>query len=80
MNIPDDEYHIAMKNLEKQEMKERAMNYPMDGSMNYRNYMQQRTSELYYYGQAQPITILDPFAWARFIKAWKEGKFKRQDK
>jgi hypothetical protein len=49
----------------------------MDGSMNYQNYIDQQTSKLYYAGQTQPISLLNPFAWAQFIKAWKEGKFKR---
>jgi len=76
LDIPDDDIEIARKNLAKAEMKERAMNYKMDGSMNYQNYIDQQTSKLYYAGQSQPISILNPFAWAQFIKAWKEGKFK----
>jgi len=78
LDIPDDDLEIARKNLAKAEMKERMMNFEMDGSMNYKNYMQNETSKLYYYGQSTPITIFNPFAWAQFIKAWKEGKFKRK--
>jgi hypothetical protein len=80
LDIPDDDIEIARKNLAKAEMKERAMHMKMDGSMNYKNYMDQQTSKLYYFGQTQPITVLNPFAWAAFIKAWKEGKFKKQKK
>jgi len=80
LDIPDDDIAIAMKNLARAEMKERVMNYQMDGSMNYKNYMQNETSKLYYAGQSTPITIFNPFAWAHFIKAWKEGKFKRKKK
>jgi len=76
LDIPDDDIEIARKNLAKAEMKERADNYKMDGSMNYQNYIDRETSKLYYTGQSQPISILNPFAWAQFIKAWKEGKFK----
>ncbi|MCF8366614.1 MAG: carboxypeptidase-like regulatory domain-containing protein [Bacteroidales bacterium] len=76
LEIPDDDIAIAHKNLAKAEMKERAMNYKMDGSMNYKNYIDKETSKLYYAGQTQPISLLNPFAWAQFIKAWKEGKFK----
>jgi hypothetical protein len=78
LDIPDDDIEIARKNLARAEMKDRIMNYQMDGSMNYKNYMQNETSKLYYAGQSTPITIFNPFAWAQFIKAWKEGKFKRQ--
>lgn len=54
-----------------------AEQYPMDGSMNFDWSMQQQQNRLYYIGQTQPITVLNPFAWAQFIKAWQEGKFKR---
>ena len=80
MDIPQDDLERARINLARAELKERAMSSPMDGSMNYKNYMQWETYKHYYIGQTQPITILDPFAWAQFFKAWKEGKFKRQKK
>jgi hypothetical protein len=78
MDIPDDDLERARINLERAEMKERAMSMQMDGSQNYKNYMQWQNYRNYYIGQTQPISILDPFAWAQFFKAWKEGKFKRQ--
>lgn len=77
--IPDDDLTIAQKNLDRMEMRERARAMPMDGSMNYRNYMDNQVSKLYYRGQAQPIPLFNPFAWAEFIKAWKRGDFKRKD-
>jgi len=80
LEIPDDDIMIAKKNLALAEMRERAEHYPMDGSMNYKNYMSQQTYKLYYAGQSPPITIFNPFAWAEFIKAWREGKFKRKKK
>jgi len=79
-DVPDDDYERAKKNLDIAQLKEIEANYPMDGSMNFRNSMQLYQNRLYYNGQSQPITILNPFAWAEFIKAWKEGKFKRKDK
>lgn len=77
-DVPDDDYERARKNLDPDRMREIAENYPMDGSMNYKYSMQQHQDKLYFIGQTQPITILNPFAWAQFIKAWKEGKFKRK--
>jgi hypothetical protein len=77
LDIPDDDLEIARKNLQFAEMRERGEHFKMDGSMNYRNYIDQQISRNYYYGQTQPLTIFNPFAWAQFIQAWKEGKFKR---
>jgi len=78
LEIPDDDLEIARKNLDRQELQVRAEAMPMPGSMNYRTYMDRETSKLYYAGQTTPISILNPFAWAEFIKAWREGKFKRK--
>jgi hypothetical protein len=77
--IPDDDLEIARKNLLAADIRVMAENYPMDASMNYHNYMDIQTSKLYYFGQVQPYNIFNPFAWAKFIKAWKDGKFKSQE-
>jgi hypothetical protein len=79
-DVPDDDYERAKKNLDNEQLREISEKYPMDGSMNFRNSMQLYQEKLYYNGQTQPITILNPFAWAEFIKAWKEGKFKQKKK
>ena len=79
LNIPDDDLEIARKNLNGDKIRMYADMMPMDGTMNYNNYIQNQTSKLYYFGQQQPFSIFNPFAWAQFIKAWKEGKFKRKD-
>ena len=80
LDIPDDDLEIARKNLDRYELYVRAEAMPMDGSMNYRNYIDQTVSKLYYAGQTQPISLLNPFAWAQFFQAWKDGKFKRKDR
>jgi hypothetical protein len=48
----------------------------MGASMNFRNSMDRKVSQLYYAGQMQPNNLLNVFSWIQFIKAWKEGKFK----
>lgn len=78
VQIPNDDEQRAEKNLELAEMKERMMNMPMDGSINYKNFIDQQVYKNYYIGQSMPINLLNPFAWAQFIKAWKEGKFKKK--
>jgi hypothetical protein len=79
IEIPDDDLEIARKNLERYDLYVRSQQIPMDGAMNYRNYIDQTVSKLYYAGQTQPISLLNPFAWAQFFQAWKDGKFKRKD-
>ncbi|HNY03217.1 MAG TPA: hypothetical protein PKG48_11545 [Bacteroidales bacterium] len=77
--IPDDNLAIARKNLQAADIRMRAEEYPNDAAMNYRSYIDNQASRLYYVGQQQPFNIFNPFAWAQFIKAWKEGKFKSQE-
>jgi hypothetical protein len=76
--VPDDDLERARKNLDPNQIMVSARNYPMDANMNYNNYIENQTSKLYYFGQQQPFNILNPFAWAKFIKAWKDGDFKRK--
>jgi hypothetical protein len=76
--LPEDDYDRARKNLDPEEIRMAVENYPMDGRMNYNNYIENQTSKLYYFGQQQPFNIFNPFAWAQFIKAWKDGKFKNK--
>ena len=78
IKIPDDELEIARKNLAAANIQMMADQHPMDARANYNNYIENQTSKLYYFGQQQPFTIFNPFAWAQFIKAWKEGKFKKK--
>jgi hypothetical protein len=76
--VPDDDLERARKNLDPEQIMIRVKEYPMDGRMNYNNYIENQTSKLYYFGQQQPFNIFNPFAWAKFIKAWKDGDFKRK--
>ena len=76
--IPEDDLDRARKNLDPDEIRMAVANYPMDGRMNYNNYIENQTSKLYYFGQQQPFNIFNPFAWAQFIKAWQEGRFKNK--
>ncbi len=80
LDVPDDDYERAIKNLAREELKHRAEYLSMDGSMNYRNYIDNKVNELYWTGQYRPNNLLNPIAWAKFIQAWKNGDFKRKDK
>ena len=77
-DVPADQYEIARQNTDasKRRILERAL--PRDGgeasNMNLRN----DAARKYYYGQAPPQNIFNPFAWSEFIKAWKRGDYKRK--
>lgn len=76
MSVPDDDLERARKNLNREEMKEQYESMAMDGSMNYKAHMQQYQSRLYWAGQYPANNLLNPFAWAQFVKMWREGKLK----
>ncbi|RUA25386.1 MAG: carboxypeptidase-like regulatory domain-containing protein [Bacteroidetes bacterium] len=76
--VPENDYDRAMKNLALEEMKERGRSLDYDGAMNYRYDMSEVVRKSYYNGQYMPVQILNPFAWAKFIEAWKDGKFKKK--
>lgn len=78
LNIPDDDVERARKNLSQEELAKRAEELPVSGSLAFKYQMQQRNDQLYYAGQAPPIQILNPFAWAKFIESWRNGDFKRK--
>ena len=76
MKVPDDDLARAQKNLNQQEMKEQYESMPMSSGMNFKASQQQYQSKLYYAGQYPPNNLLNPFAWAQFVKLWREGKLK----
>ena len=79
-DIPDDELERARKNLEAEELKEQMRLKQADARQSYQALMQQRASVMYYQGQAPPMNIMSPLAWAQFFEAWKRGDFKRKKK
>ena len=84
-------YDIAMENLNPDKMKALSAAMSMDGSESQHYYMNLMAVQAGYKGgqtnYAQfpgmktpiPLSLLDPQAWYKFIKALKEGKFKRQE-
>ncbi len=74
LDLPDDQGDLD--NMDPETLKEVAMAMSMDGSENGKYVLRQDAGRYYYSGQIPPINILNPFAWAQFIKAWKDGKLK----
>ena len=40
--------------------------------------MAEQARQAVYYGQQQPMNILNPIAWGQFFEAWKRGDFRRK--
>jgi len=76
--IPDNGEERARKNLSKTALMAAAGGVPMEGSTTYKYELQNRYTQLYI-GEGFPqYKILDPIAWSKFIKAWKDGDFKKK--
>ena len=78
LNLPEDDMTRAGKNMARADMREKMLGMAMDASMNYKYTQQQYQSKLYYAGQLPPNNLLNPVAWAKFIKAWQNGDFKEK--
>lgn len=91
LQVDDDMYDRARKNLEGQLLAEISQKMTMDGSENQKLFMQKMIAQTYYAGGQQnfqqlggpgsipiPSTLLNPFAWAEFVKAVKRGDFKKK--
>jgi hypothetical protein len=78
LNVPDDDYEIARKNVILSDLRDRARHSRMDAGMNYRHFIQQRTDRLYWAGQQQPNNLLNPFAWSQFLRIWNAQKDERR--
>lgn len=78
LELPEDDFVRADKNMARADMKELMTGMAMDASMNFKNTQQQYQSRLYYAGQYPPNNLLNPIAWAKFVDAWKKGEFKKK--
>jgi hypothetical protein len=76
LSVPNDDISRAQKNMAADEMRELIKGISMDGYDNYLYSMQQRYQRMSYMGQYPPNNLLNPFAWAKFIKDLKAGKLK----
>ena len=77
--IPDDNYEIARKNTDEASRRLLLATLPMDGKEAVSYQLKQQAAKYYYAGQLPPINILNPLAWADFIKSWKRGDFKNKN-
>lgn len=76
--MPDDYITVARKNNSEATRKLLVATLPTDGRENSSQTLRGVANKAYYQGQAPPMNIFNPFAWAEFIKAWKRGDFKNK--
>lgn len=80
LEIPDDLQQLAEETFAKSSLAEFSEWTDYDGNENFDQFVNNYVGEIYYQGQSAPIQLMNPFAWAQFIKAIKAGKFKREKK
>ncbi len=75
LKLPETQDDILRRNFSLAQIRELARNTRMDAGQNYRAMMREMTDKLYYKGQlSPPNNLLNPFAWAAFIQAWKRQR------
>ena len=80
LEVPDNLQELAEQTFANATLEEFNLLTDYDGDENFDQFINNYVGEVYYQGQSAPIQLLNPFAWAQFIKAIKAGKFKRKDK
>jgi len=77
--VPNDQYEIARRNTDAYILRTLAYTLPRDGHESQSRLLAQQARQAVYYGQQQPMNILNPIAWGEFFEAWKRGDFRRRD-
>lgn len=78
MDPTDDALRRAQKQLSGESLAFIASKVSSDASLSYGYAMNQQNTRLYTMGQSPVNNLMNPFAWASFIQAWKSGKLARQ--
>jgi hypothetical protein len=79
LKLPETQEDILQRNFSLARMRELARKTPMDAAQNYRAMLRNVTDRLYYKGQlSPPNNLLNPFAWAAFIRDWKRQRESRK--
>ena len=75
LELPDDDYQLAMRNLSPAEMVQRMENLGPDAYQSFQYQMALDQTQLYHSGGTPSINLFNPIAWAQFLQAWKNGEF-----
>ncbi len=80
LNLNDTDYDRADKNLQREALTYLERNQGASASENYKYVMQAYYTKVYTIGQQPSISLLNPLAWAKFIDAWRKGKYSTKKK
>lgn len=78
-NIPSDQYDIARANTAADLLRSASRFTGPDGGEGVSHTFRSRQEFMRSRGQMPTMNIFNPLAWAQFIKALKDGDFKRKD-
>lgn len=78
MDPLDDAIRRAQKELSGESLAFIAARVSTDASLSYNYAMNQQNTRLYTMGQSPVNNLMNPFAWASFINAWRAGDLQRQ--
>ena len=70
--------HVDSAVIAQKVIDELSFSVPADGREAFDYAMNDIYQGYKYSGQFKPMNLLNPQAWAEFIKAWKRGDFKRK--
>lgn len=78
LNLSETDYERAAKNLDKDALSYGERTLQLDAQANYEYAMKQYIAKVHSGGQQPVNNLLNPIAWAKFIDALSQGKFKKQ--
>jgi len=79
LDAVDDPTTKAQKALAKMLIADRYREMEMDDITAYKLAVQREVDRSMYKYQQPTISLLNPFAWAQFIQAWRNGDFRQKD-
>jgi hypothetical protein len=77
LDLEDERTRNLRRNLSAELVAKMAFERGMDAGSNYRNYMQLQQEYLHNRNFLPTLSLVNPFAWARFIESVKRGDYKK---
>jgi CarboxypepD_reg-like domain len=78
LDLTDKREENMQKTMNKEAMDRMVKNIGMDGGGNHRYYMEQQVNQVHNQFFAPTFSLLDPFAWSKFIQSVKRGDLKKK--